>query len=491
AIVIVLLGATTVIAANPTILLERFSDLGSSQGARWTFWSTTLAAALRQPLLGFGIGTHPVAYHPFQPAEIAGQVHHAHNEYVNAAFEGGAVWIALLLAGMVAWFARARRATRTAQGPDRIVGAAALAAVAAVAVHSLVDFDLQITAVGLLFATLIGTAPRGDAPPRRFVAPAVALVGLAVAAVLAFAPLRALALSPYDHALAWKHAREAQRADSPALADRRFEKAADLWPAHPDLQREAGLWFWEGGQRDRAAKCLRRLFSQRPRDVAGVMDEIWDPERDVAEYEVLLPPGPAARAEMAGALVDRGYWRQGMELFDRGPADAAAFDAFAGALRRAGQWGLEADVRDRRLQMKSDAAAYAAAAQAWSRLDAYERALEHATTATRLDPANAAWHAIKGEILRAHGDRMSALEAVVEAVRLAPRELATRILRARLYVDLEMWGPAAEDVAEITRSRPAFPQSPEAAAARKAAEAYVKRHPDDAAAQGLLRALTP
>jgi tetratricopeptide (TPR) repeat protein len=524
-----LTGAAFVLVAGPEALMERFRLIDPFEiraDQRMELWKTTADAGLRQPLLGFGVGTHPNAYHPFQPPTLQGQVHHAHNEYVNAFFEGGLAWSAVLLAGLGLWFWRVWRGLGALQGPDRIAPLAALAAVLAEAIHSVVDFDLRITSAGMLFAVMVGLGAsklRLGRPVRMEALPA--FLGLAAGSAMALLPIdpapvleearqaqaagaepllaKAAGLSPYDHRVAWMRARVAQKRGDEAGTDRRFLVAADLWPAHPDVQREAGLWFWEAfeeegdpGYRERAARCLRRLFLQQPAAVGGVMAEIWDPERAVPDYEELLPAEGPGRAEpaahLAGFLARKGRWKEGMELFDRaGSGRARAHDVFAEALAAVGQWGLEATVREKRLTIQSDAWAYAACARAWLRLGENERAQERASMAARIEPDGANWHAIRAQALRARGDRMAAVEAWTEAIRRAPRELSHRMSRGLLYEELELHGPAADDFQEVLRSRPddraavvglsrAMAAQGEAAGARRVLDAWLSRHPEDA-----------
>jgi Flp pilus assembly protein TadD len=527
-------GGAFVLVAGPEALMERFRSIDPFEirsDQRMELWETTAAAALRQPLLGFGVGTHPNAYHPFQPPNLQGQVHHAHNEYVNAFFEGGLAWAALLLTGLAAWFWRVWRGLGALQGPDRIAPLAAMAAVLAEAIHSLVDFDLRITSVGMLFAIMVGLGAsklRSGRPIRMESIPA--FLGLATAAAMALLPLdpapvpeearqagaaqaeallgRAAGLSPYDHRVAWMRARAAQRRGDREETDRRFLLAADLWPAHPDVQREAGLWFWEAfededdrGYLERAARCLARLFLQQPGAVTGVMAEVWDPGRAAEDYEALLPRPEPGRAEpaahLAGFLARKGRWREGMDLFDRaGARSARAHDVFAEALAAVGQWGLEATVREKRLAIQSDAWAYAAGARAWLRLGEHSRALEMASTAARIEPQSADWHALRAQALRARGDRVAAAEAYTVAIRCAPMEISHRMNRGYVYAELGLHEPASEDFREVLRSRP-----DDCAAAvglsrglsglglpveaRRVLDAWLSRHPEDAEIQRL------
>ncbi|HYE97609.1 MAG TPA: O-antigen ligase family protein [Planctomycetota bacterium] len=488
-----------VFAADPAGLADRFGALDPfelSSDSRWQIWRETVAATRAQPILGFGIGTHPVAFHPFQPPALAGQVHHAHNDYINLLFEAGVVGLLLALAGAVVLWRGAWRGLRPMHGPDRLVAAGGGAALAVAFAHALVDFDLRITAIALLFGALAGLAAswrrEAKAPSGHAIAAwTVPAVGLALAGTLAFGRFESAALSPYDHEIAWRRAAEDPTPD-------RFAFAASLFPAHPELQRKAGLALWDLGD-GRSAECFWRLFRQRPQDVESVLEEIYDPARPVDDYERLLPPVPRAAAGLAAFLVREGDWTTAARVFERGcpavPEAVAAYDHFAGALHAAGQWGLEAKVRTARLALRTDAAGCAAAATAWVRLGAHDAALEHAQNAERMDPLNASWTALRADILAAKGDRRSAIEAMTQALSKAGA-LRFRERRAQWALAEEAWGLAEQDFAEILRLRPddrpatlglsrVLLATGRRERARVLLDAWLGRRPDDAEAKRL------
>jgi tetratricopeptide (TPR) repeat protein len=266
------------------------------------------------------------------------------------------------------------------------------------------------------------------------------------------------------------------------------------------VQREAGLTFWEHGDGAKAAKCLHRMFLQEPYAAAGVLDEIWSKERPLADYEALMPPTAAARAVYAGWLARKGLWKAAQEAFDRGVAAEAAnatwFDYYAAELSTVGQWGLEATVRDRRLAVKSDAWAHGAAATAWLRLGAHERALERAVTASRVDPSNPQWPGLRGTILEAKGDRVGAVEAFTAACGLAPSDLDWRLRRALVELADKTYAAAADDFREVLRSRPqdrtaalglarSFAGLGQSSSARIHLDDWLRKHPDDGEASAL------
>jgi O-antigen ligase/tetratricopeptide (TPR) repeat protein len=487
-------GVLAVLAANPAGLLARFGQIDPfdvTAQDRWEIWTSTSAAALRQPVLGFGAGSHPDAFHPFQPPELPGQVHHAHSEYVNLLFETGFAGLGLALAALGTWYVRVFRALRAVPGPDRLPLASALGAVSVTAVHSLVDFDLRITSIGLLFGAMLGlgasVSRRGEPRPR---AAWMAVVdGLAVAAALAFVPFgRGLGIAPYDHREAWRRA-EAEG------SDRRLMIAADLWPAQADLQREAALRLVE---RDPglASRFFHRLFAQQPGAVGPVMDEIAEPSTPTADLEKLVPL--KAAPELAAWLVRRGRWEEAGGVFDRsGSSDPAAFDRFADALSSAGQWGLETRLRERRLALRTDGAGCAAAARAWSRLGVHDRAVDRARTAAGIEPRDAAWALLEADCRRAAGDSKGALESLTEAIRRTGSDASLRRARASLASALRMPALEAEDYRELLRVSPgdrgltlalarALLASGDATSSRTLLDAWLRQHPDDAEAKGLL-----
>jgi tetratricopeptide (TPR) repeat protein len=492
-------GILTLVATNPSGLLERFGEMDPfeiSGDLRWQIWKHTTSAAGWQPLLGFGVGTHPTAFHPFQPATMPGQVQHAHNEYVNALFEAGVVGLAFALLAIGAWLVRAWRGLRPLHSPDRLPAAGVVAAGVVALAHSLVDFDLRITGVGLMWAALVGVAAslsRGGEPAKA-TSWATTYAGLALGAWLAFAPLKTLGTSPYDHALAWE---AAKRSGEPA----KFETAAALFPAHPGLQRESGLAFWEAGDAERSAACFKRLFAQAPSEVEPILDRIYEPALPVSEYEALLPGTSESAARLASYLALRGDWKTAMDVWDRLVTAGAPepHDYFAVALQRTGQWGLEARVRERRLETRSNAWALGACAEAWHRLGVLEKALERAQGAERIDPQNGRWSALKADILLAKGDLTASFEAYTEALRRSPSELEYRLRRGELSLRQRTWQSAADDFRDVRRSRPddrraalslarALLGLTQKDAARILLDEWLARHPADAEAAELRNA---
>jgi O-antigen ligase/tetratricopeptide (TPR) repeat protein len=540
ALLVLAVGAAGVAFASPAVRLSRFKELGNAElheNHRIKIWSTTLSAAAAQPVWGWGVGTHRYAYHPFQPATMVGQIDHAHNEYLNFFFEGGAVFLLTMVLGLGAWAWRSWSASQRLPAPERFLPTVAFAAVLAEAVHSVVDMDCRVTSAGMLLASLVALAAapiRSDAKSRCSAWATTAILGGLSAMALLVLPLdaprimasvppgdprpaeqairRALGFSPFHNQAAWVRARWSEIHESAPAADRCYGVAADLWPAHPGLQRDVAAYFWnrwkataDKAHYQRAARSFHRLFVQDPGALAAVMADAWSPSRPMEEYEGLLPPGSAAaRGAFAGFLIAAGELRRGMEAFERGvpphPENAAIFDAFAHRLAGGSHWGAEALIRDRRLAFHSDPRAHAEAARAWARLEAWDRALERVRFACRAEPTRAEWEALRGDILKGKGDAEGALEAYMSAIRLAPLDLRYLERRAALYFEMRLPERAADDYRQLLRARPgdrsttlclarSLAVSRDVVGARRVLDDLLSRHPRDAEAEALRKSL--
>ncbi len=138
-------------------------------------------------MLGHGLGAFHDAYPRFKRGHGVVRVEHAENDYVETLAETGGLGLGLALAGLALVLAAAARGV--ARGPDRTVrgiGAGALAALAALAVHSAVDFNLRIPSNAAL-AALAAAAAAGAAGVRSRPLSRAGALGLAAVA-LALAP---------------------------------------------------------------------------------------------------------------------------------------------------------------------------------------------------------------------------------------------------------------------------------------------------------------
>ncbi len=144
---------------------ELRSDVG-----RWQVWSQALGVAGAFPLMGAGLGTFPYVFPAFRSAGEGVALAHAHSDFIELAAEVGAAGYLAALAG-VFLVARPilRRAGMLHDGSH--LGYAAVTGLAALAVHSLADFNLAIPSNALTLAVLAGLALWSGRAPAVVVTP--------------------------------------------------------------------------------------------------------------------------------------------------------------------------------------------------------------------------------------------------------------------------------------------------------------------------------
>jgi O-antigen ligase len=136
-------------------LLQRFSSfqsLEATAGKRASMRRDTWQIFLHHPIAGTGLGTLQIVYPPYESLYDGKIVNHAHNDYLEALAETGA------LGGLCcAWFLgvllseswrRLRHANGSFAGTLQLCG---LVACAGFLVHGLVDFNLHIPSNAFLF----------------------------------------------------------------------------------------------------------------------------------------------------------------------------------------------------------------------------------------------------------------------------------------------------------------------------------------------------
>ena len=126
--------------------------------SRGWIWQDTLKMISARPLLGVGLGAYQTAYPVYSEHDKGMIVDKAHNDYLHLLAEGGLVGGLLALCFVFLIF---RAVFRGLNSRDPLRAAVALgggAAVCAMLVHSLFDFNLQLPSNSLLFLLLSATA---------------------------------------------------------------------------------------------------------------------------------------------------------------------------------------------------------------------------------------------------------------------------------------------------------------------------------------------
>ena len=83
------------------------------------------------------------------------KIEQAHNDYLDLAANGGVVAIGLAAWFVVAIVLRARSSLRSGDPYRRAASLGAVAGMLSIAVHSLVDFGLQVTGIAVVFVVLM------------------------------------------------------------------------------------------------------------------------------------------------------------------------------------------------------------------------------------------------------------------------------------------------------------------------------------------------
>jgi hypothetical protein len=201
------IGLIAFTIANPT--------QDSSVQHRLEAWRSAAHMAAGSPVLGAGLGAFGALEPHFHPNPLV--LYFAHNDYVQFLAETGAAGLAAF--ACILWMllrkprSRGNRPADAAvesreppetDAPDHLLHAGLLAAVAAIAFHSVFDYNLHIPANAFTFAVVCGlflagrwatATPGADSPvPPRKPRPALRAIVLIVVAVCAAGALKDLAV---------------------------------------------------------------------------------------------------------------------------------------------------------------------------------------------------------------------------------------------------------------------------------------------------------
>ena len=139
------------------VLLERMDRVNMDAPGRFHVYSLTGAASEDNPWLGFGYGSYADSFRLYRDDVLRAHYDMAHNTWMENVFElgwpaAGALFFSIGLCALMC-LRGVRRRRR-----DWIFPAVGLAASVLVAVHSLFDFSLQMPAVAITYACLLGAA---------------------------------------------------------------------------------------------------------------------------------------------------------------------------------------------------------------------------------------------------------------------------------------------------------------------------------------------
>jgi len=144
-------------------LVSRFSDLARtdqiSADTRLQIWRDTVSLVKAYPLFGCGLGAYESSFLRFKTAAPMNTVDYAHNDYLQVLAELG---IAGFCAGLLFVLHLVRRTIRGAlyahSIDERYLAIGCSAAMIAMLLHSIVDFNMYVPVNAMVFAWIAGIA---------------------------------------------------------------------------------------------------------------------------------------------------------------------------------------------------------------------------------------------------------------------------------------------------------------------------------------------
>jgi len=130
----------------------------SERFSRRDIWSATSRLIKDHPYIGVGLGAFQFAYTRYDQSSGAQRVEQSHNDYLQIVADAGLVGGLIALVFVFLLFARGFSAAQTDDREKRAITLGALAGCFAIAVHSFVEFNLQITSNAQLFLALAALA---------------------------------------------------------------------------------------------------------------------------------------------------------------------------------------------------------------------------------------------------------------------------------------------------------------------------------------------
>jgi O-antigen ligase len=157
AAIVVLSVAIVLLAALAGVggLVDRFAE--GDALSRPQIYRDTVELIADHPLTGVGPGRYVWEFRPYQTESIALWFNHAHNDYLETAAEWGIPLALLFWAFVLRRFYGLCRVFVATEDPwSRGASLGCAAALTAILIHSLVDFNLHIPANLMIFAAILG-----------------------------------------------------------------------------------------------------------------------------------------------------------------------------------------------------------------------------------------------------------------------------------------------------------------------------------------------
>ena len=201
----------------------------SSYHDRAVAWSRTIDMFEDHAALGTGFGTYVTAFAAYSPPGSYAIWKEAHNEYLQLLAEVGLVgFLTALLA--LAIFGRRHflPVVLDRNSPDRLLSLGLAMGIVSLLLHSLVDFSLQVPAVGFLFVVVAGLITARSLGSIAAPAPRTAMI--AVGSILLVTATAACAIFGARRVMSQRLITVASRTGEPRAALARLDRATSLTP---------------------------------------------------------------------------------------------------------------------------------------------------------------------------------------------------------------------------------------------------------------------
>ncbi|MBU6299765.1 MAG: O-antigen ligase family protein [Alphaproteobacteria bacterium] len=162
-------GVVVLFAVNGNLLVVRLDDMaatGVRDDTRLMLWNAALHMIENAPLLGLGLGTYQDAYPMYADTMMRFIMDKAHNDYLELA-AGWGLPAAILWWSAIGWLALICVRGVLVRRRHRVYAMLAIGATVLVGAHSVFDFSLQMPAIALAYATILGLGIGQAFPTRR------------------------------------------------------------------------------------------------------------------------------------------------------------------------------------------------------------------------------------------------------------------------------------------------------------------------------------
>ncbi len=154
-------------------LIARFAGLATtneiSADDRLRIWKDTLSLIRAYPVFGCGAWAFEPSFFHYQTTGTLNLVNFAHNDYLQGLAELGIAGFSIAIAAVVAAFANALAGSTAPRGAfERYLSIGCTGSLFAIAVHSIVDFNLYVPANAMLVGWIFGLASTNSVHWRPF-----------------------------------------------------------------------------------------------------------------------------------------------------------------------------------------------------------------------------------------------------------------------------------------------------------------------------------